>query len=176
MKQQYLKIAYFYFLAIFCSSVVLYLIIVSVAPNPVTLNYDVPFKNSINALAPQGWAFFTKDVKTDYFNIYDQNKTEVSLKAAGSSQYFGLRRDNRIINHKIGNLLSNIDPKFWYSYKGDVKKIPNDSLTKIAIKISEPMIYGTYLIEKGKPMPYEWYLSRLKVHQTMNYVLVEIKK
>lgn len=176
MRRSTLKIAYFYFLAALCSCIVVYLLILSVKPNPITLRYNLPFKNTLNALAPQGWAFFTKDVKKDYFNLYTQDREEFQLKASGVEQFFGFKRDNRIINHKIGSVLNNLNAKYWYAFKGDPHNVPQDSLTKLSIKISPPMVYGVFLVEKGKPLPYEWHISTLKVRQTMDYVLLEIKK
>lgn len=60
--------------------ILMFLILVfSTSPNIITLNYNIPFKNSLNALAPQGWAFFTKDVHKDYFNIYKLENKNIRL-------------------------------------------------------------------------------------------------
>ncbi|MFV7236016.1 SdpA family antimicrobial peptide system protein [Flavobacterium sp. ZB4R12] len=178
MKKQYLKLIFFY-ISIFCTIlVVASILVISNSPNPITLNYNIPFKNNLNALAPQGWAFFTKDVHKDYFNIYSIKKGKINsvcLKSAELTQYFGIKRDNRIINHKIGTILKNINEELWYNFKGNVDKIPQDSLAKISINVKEPMIYGVYLIEEGNPLPYDWYKSNLKIHRTMKYIQLEIK-
>ena len=55
------------------------ILVFSTSPNIITLNYNIPFKNSLNALAPQGWAFFTKDVHKDYFNIYKLENKNIRL-------------------------------------------------------------------------------------------------
>ncbi|SNB08007.1 hypothetical protein KU06062659_1670003 [Flavobacterium psychrophilum] len=37
------------------------------------------------------------------------------------------------------------------------------------------MIYGTYLIEKGVPLPYEWYRLNPNTKKTMDYIQIELK-
>jgi len=178
MNAQYLKIAFFYGSLGGIILLLSYMIIISVSPNTITLNYNVPLKSEMNALAPQGWAFFTKDVHTDYFKIYkiQNNKLyPVEIKSADASQFFGLRRDNRFINFKIQTIIDNIEPTLWYPFKGDANKINMNSLSKVSISVKEPMVYGTFLIEKGAPLPYEWYRSDLKIKKTMSYIQLELK-
>lgn len=94
--------------------IVFYITVISVSPNTITLNYNVPFKSEMNVLAPQGWAFFTKDVHKDYFKIYEiKNKktSPVSIKSAEFSQYLGIKRENRVINFKIQTVIDNVDSK-----------------------------------------------------------------
>jgi hypothetical protein len=179
MRKLYLKLIFFYSLILFALLIVAMVLVVSVGPNIITLNCNIPFKSKLNALAPQGWAFFTKDVHKDYFNIYtvkDKKIIPVQLKSAELSQNLGVIRDNRIINHKIGSILKNIDPELRYKFKGDINKIPLKSLSKVAIRVKEPMVYGVFLIEEGDPMPYDWYKSNLSIKRTMNYIQLEIKR
>ena len=159
--------------------IIIYVFIDSTSPNIITLNYNIPFKSKMNALAPQGWAFFTKDVNKDYFIIYRIKNKDVipfQLKSAELSQSFGLKRDNRLINHKISTIIKNINSNLWYKYKGGVKNIPLNRLSKVSIKVKEPIIYGQYIIEFGNPMPYDWYRTDLKIRRTMDYIQLEIKK
>lgn len=154
-------------------------LIVSVGPNTITLNNNIPFKSKMNALVPQGWAFFTKDVHKDYFNIYSLEGKKIipiQLKSSQLSQCLGIIRDNRIINHKIGSILKNIDIGLRYKFKGNINKMPLNILSKVSVKVKEPMVYGTFLIEEGEPLPYDWYKSDLKINTTMNYILLEIKR
>lgn len=179
MKNIFLKLIFFYTTMLVTLIAMLLVFVISTSPNIITLNYNIPFKNKLNALAPQGWAFFTKDVHKDYFNIYSVKKKEpvpVYIKSAELGQVFGVIRDNRLINHKISTILKNVDADLWYKYKGDVKNIPLQRLTKVSIKAKEPMKYGVFLIEEGTPLPYDWYKSKLKIKTTMNYIQLEIKK
>jgi antimicrobial peptide system SdpA family protein len=179
MKRQYLKMVFFCGTSLLTLLLVLTVLTSSIKSNAIILNYNIPFKNKINALAPQGWAFFTKDINKDYFNIYEVKNKKihlVSVKSSSASQYFGIIRDNRMINHKLGSVIANIEPELWYKYKGELNKINLDSLSKTSIKVKKPMIYGIFLIEKGTPLPFAWYNSDLNFHRTMNYIILEIKR
>jgi len=148
-------------------------------PNPITLNYKIPFKKKVYKLAPQGWVFFTKNVHEDFFKIYRKTNNGkyklVSIKSSSQNQFFGIKRANRSIMHKINYIISNIDNNLWYTYQGDVSQINNDSLSKVSILGLEPMIYGEFLIAKGKPFPYEWSKSNLKLYPRMSYIIINIK-
>ena len=178
MNKGYLKLMFFYIVLIINFSLIMSIFIISTDPNIITLNYNIPFKKELNALAPQGWAFFTKDVHKDYFNIYkieNDSIYPIQIKSAELSQFLGLKRANRSIHHKISTIISNIKSGLWYEYKGNVLKIPQENLSKVSIKVKKPIIYGMYLIEYGKPTPYEWFKSKIKPKQTMNYIIIEIK-
>ncbi len=179
MKKLYLKLIFFYSTLLLGFLLVASVFVVSVSPNTITLNNNIPFKSKLNALAPQGWAFFTKDVHKDYFNIYaleGKKIVSIEMKSSEVSQGLGIVRDNRIINHKIGSILKNIDNELRYKFKGNIDKIPLDLLSKVSIKVKEPMVYGVFLIEEGDPMPYDWYKSKLDIKRTMNYIQLEIKR
>lgn len=178
MKKIFLKLVFFYSSIVVLISMILYIIVINNSPNIIVLNYNIPFKNSMNALAPQGWAFFTKDVKKDYFKIYElHNKNQpITIKTSTASQFFGLIRDNRVINSRISTIINNVNSKLWFSFKGDINKIPKDSLSKVSIKVKKPMIFGNFIIEKGIPLPYDWYKSKLHMQRTMEYVEIEIKQ
>lgn len=36
------------------------------------------------------------------------------------------------------------------------------------------MIYGRFIFEKGRPMPYEWYKSKMCINRTMDFIEIEI--
>lgn len=179
MRKQLLKLLFFYNLIIVSTILILWVFIISINPNIIVLNNNIPFKNNLNALARQGWAFFTKDVHTDFYNIYQIKNNKIyllELKSADISQYIGFKRDNRIIQHKINTIFKNVEPNLWYKYKGNISSIPLDSLTQVSIHCKKPMVYGLFLIEQGSPLPYDWYRSKLKINRNMNYVKLKIKK
>lgn len=172
------KIAFYSVIGL-VSLFITYIIIIALEPNPITLNYKLPFKTEIYRLTPQGWAFFTKDVHKDYFLIYNMENTNfnrVDVKSSSIDQLLGMKRENRSIRHKINYILDNINNNLWYDYQGNVNEIHIDSLSKVSITAKEPMIYGDFLIEKGNPMPYEWYKSKLSVYSQMSYIILSINK
>jgi Sporulation delaying protein SdpA len=179
MKKSILKILFFYKMMSLSLFLIVVIFIISLSPNIITLNNTIPFKNDLNALARQGWAFFTKDVHKDFYNVYEIRNNKVyllELKSADLNQYIGFKRENRIIQHKMNTIFKNIEPNFWYNYKGSINKIKLNELTQVSIHSKKPMVYGLFLIEQGTPLPYDWYKSKIKVNRNMKYVKLEIKK
>ncbi len=172
----------FFLLVLGVVSYLIFLIgVSSIGANPITLNYDLPLKNELHRLAPQGWAFFTKDVRKDFFSLYKKtegydNYEKVTIKSSSQDQIYGLKRDNRSIMHKISYLIKNIDNNLWYEYKGNLNDISIDSLSTVSIEVSRPMIFGEFLISKGEQIPYEWSRSKLKVNSKSNYIILNLKE
>lgn len=177
IPNRHLKVGFFYLTLVFSASVVAYVMVISIAPNSIVVNYNVYGRKNINALAPQGWAFFSKDVHKDYFNVYTVDKIlELKeIRSASTSQIFGLKRNNRMIHHKLNTIINNINPGLWYKFKGNPANIGKDNLSQVSISVNEPQLQGNYLIERGEPLPYEWFLSENKVYKTMEYVLLKVK-
>ncbi len=153
----------------------------SIGPNPITLNHKIPGKNDLSKLAPQGWAFFTKDIRKDFFKIYKKNEEngtyeKVKIKSSSIDQLFGIKRNNRSIMHKISYIIKNVDKNLWYTHRGDPNKINRDSLSVVSIVADEPMIYGEFLIAKGEPIPYEWSKSKLNINPELEHILINLKK
>lgn len=173
------KVLFFYTVIGLVLAFVVVITILSLAPNPITLNYKIPYKKELYKLTPQGWVFFTKDVHEDYFNIYRKNDHDnyelVSNKSSSQNQFFGIKRDNRAIMHKITYLISTVEKNLWYTYQGNVNYISRDSISKLSIVAEKPMIYGEFLIAKGKPVPYEWSKSTLEIYPKMQYVILKLK-
>lgn len=154
--------------------------VVNISPNPISLNHRISYKSKLKALLPQGWAFFTKNVKEDEgVNIYEfKAKNEydlIDLNSFGIQTLFGVKRTNRVIGHKFTAAVNKTVIDDWYSYKGDINKIPLDSLKTIKLKLESSSLKGKFLIEKGLQLSYEWFISKSKIYTTNKYVLVEIE-
>lgn len=133
-------------------------------------------------MIPQGWAFFTKDIKNDFFNIYKLESSiksinKLEIKSSDTNQFFGIKRDNRSIMHKLAYITRNIEKNLWYTHlKKNVNDINEDCLSVVSIEASEPMIFGKFLIERGKPLPYEWSKSEIRIDQNAQYIILNVKK
>lgn len=158
----------------------IYVLILSLQPNPITLNYKLPFAGEIAKIAPQGWAFFTKDIRHNHVKLYrlDAKKQlqNFRLSSSAKNQLYGLKRDNRAIMHKINYLASNLDDSYWYEYSGNINLIPRDSLKSVPLDLDTPMVYGKYLVSVGNPLPYEWSRSDREVYLNNKYVVLDIQE
>lgn len=176
------KIFFFYFLIALALTLIINIAIIRLEPNPITLNNNLPTSRVLNDILPQGWAFFTKDVNDGYYKIYEvkdykQNIIEeIKIKSSSNSQLFGIIRANRTTSSRILYISNNINKKLWYETSKKIETIDLSKLSIISIKVKQPMIYGKFLICKGKPLPYEWYKSKIAVQPIMSYLILDLKR
>lgn len=157
---------------------VFYIILISIPNNIISTNYNF-FKNSkLSAILPQGWAFFTRNPREDQITIYSQkgeNIINVSLKTTNKSELFGIKRSNRFIQDKLGNIISEIDKKYWYNTQTDYdfRNIAN-ALNHVSISVSYPSLCGTYIIEVKKIMPWSYFKSELSSNISLDTKLIKL--
>ena len=76
-----------------------YILVISVPNNVLSLNNSVLNNSKMNALIPEGWAFFTRSPREEQIYIYSyKDLRKVSLKNTDMSQYLGIKRKNRFID------------------------------------------------------------------------------
>ena len=153
---------FFLAVGVTCCCFLLFISIISIPDNPVNLRYSSFNNLKLNAMFPEGWAFFTRDPQEEQFFLYEWfggKLREVPIKNAGPSQLFGIIRRNRAIQSKILRVSNSIDEKYWFHYRGDIKGVPVDSLTIFSVDIAQPAVCGKYLVQARKPLPWPWYAS-----------------
>ncbi|MDK7375602.1 MULTISPECIES: SdpA family antimicrobial peptide system protein [Weeksella] len=153
-----------------------YMIVISVPNNALSLNNSVFNNSKMNALLPEGWAFFTRSPREEQVYIYtykDLNK--VSLKNTDISQFLGIKRKNRFIQDKLGKIVSGIESKYWFKYNTskDIEHIL-DSLNYITVSVEKPSLCGEYIIEVRRTMPWAYYKSELSKNIAQDRKLVRV--
>lgn len=154
-------------------------LIISLSPNPITLNSNNHVRKYIRDLAPQGWAFFTKDVDKGFYILYkfQNNKIEkFKLSTSDQDQFFGLKRNNRLIFNNVLQIINSIDSNLWFNSNETIDHSLLQKLSKVSIKSHDPIIYGQFLVAKGSPIPYEWYNTSINFMPKMDYIILEIKE
>jgi len=174
------KVIFSWLLLIFITYMLTIIIVINLDPNPISLNYNVPYKTKIKSLFPQGWAFFTKNIKEEEgIYIYEMKKLNeynlVDLNSFSFKDYFGISRKKRVIGHKFTLALNNVSREKWFLYKGNISKIPIDSLNLINIKIKKPSLKGKFIIKRALQLPYQWHISSHTIYKTSKYLILEIK-
>lgn len=132
----------------------------------------------MNSIFPEGWAFFTRNPREDQILIYSQEGdffNKVSLKTTDQNQLFGIKRTNRFIQDKLGNIISEIDAKYWYRTKTGYN-FHNiiDSLNQMSISVKTPSLCGTYIIEVKKIMPWSYFKSELSGSISLDTKLIKL--
>ncbi len=134
---------------------------------------------------PQGWAFFTKNPKSEEVYLYKidtitQKFENIILRNVQSSQLFGIKRDNRLISTKITTITNDIDRSLWINHKGNISNfLKHDTnymkLNKITIKIKQPAICGLYCVVMKKPIPWSWVTLKSKINMESRIILIDFK-
>lgn len=147
---------------VICGLFLINLIIVSFAPyNPLTPSKA--FKVDISLLAPQGWAFFTRNAREPNLYIYTKNENnKLQLldfqKNTNSANLFGLSRSARTLSVEIGEILKQVDTSNWSKNNtGDLKKEFNKSKTiGVTNRAIHPKLKDTLFLEYREKTPWAW--------------------
>lgn len=174
------KTMFFFLCSVSIMLFIFYLLIISIKNNPISLRNTYFNNREINALLPEGWAFFTRNPREETVKIYsigDDGIKEKSIKSSDPSQFFGTKRDNRLIISKIDIITANINDDMYYQYRGALNNIILDSISEYSVPIKEPCLCGNYLISKGSPIPWSWYSSTLneEINVSNKFILINFK-
>lgn len=161
-----------------------YILIVSIPENPIKARYSFFSKKVVKRLTPQGWAFFTKNPRSEEIYFYEIDTTNNKIKNiffrnVQSSQLFGIKRDNRLIISKLNNIINDIDTELWFSYRGNTldflrKNSAYRRINKITVKIREPAICGLYCLEMKEPIPWSW-IDLERINMPSRLILIDFK-
>jgi hypothetical protein len=167
---------------LFVAGIILYFTSIYFGNNP--LNRKSKSKAKLVSIFPEGWAFFTKnstDPRVYIFKVDAGEIREVNLRNFSSEFFYGLSRDNRLLNMQFGSILKAAFSDSLYSleYKiSDPQKIRNlkiDSLkfTEISIeKKNAVYIRGKYLLAVQKMLP--WPLIHKEPAYQSNYTIYPV--
>jgi len=139
------------------------LLIVSFAPyNPLTPSQTV--KTNLSLLAPQGWAFFTRNAREPNTFVYEKGNKLTLIgfqKNSCSENAFGISRNARLFSVEITEILKQIDTSMW----SQSSRINIDSQCSSAktIKVTNfsvnPVLKDTVFIEYREKTPWAWIQS-----------------
>jgi antimicrobial peptide system SdpA family protein len=159
-------------------SLVIYTLLISIPSNIVSFNYSVFKKSKLIYYLPQGWAFFTRNPREDQITVYlieNEFLHNISLKTTDKNQLFGIKRENRYIQDKLGNVISEIEGKFWFKTVSNYDYVDiKDSINHLSVSVRHPSICGTYLIEVKKIMPWSYFKSGLSQNINIDTKLVNL--
>jgi len=151
------------FLSLFIASITtLFIVIAGSLETPISLPFGI--KLNVNYLAPQGWAFFTRDAREEKVILlaYGRSGKLEKIQHAGfhSDYSFGLNRQARKIQMEYSIVTTQMDSLQWIPFKGSI-----DSLSRFAItlparnadsKSFDPKLCGEVIVVKTKIIPWAW--------------------
>lgn len=147
---------------------VINLLIVSFAPyNPLTPSKS--FRLELSLLAPQGWAFFTRNAREPNTFVYKKRKDKLVLidfqKNSSRQNGYGVSRNARLLSVEITELLKQIDTSKWSSSsRASLTNQCNSAKTVEVVNYSvNPILKDTILIESREKIPWAWIKSYDKI-------------
>lgn len=176
MKQR--SVIFFY--ALYFSSIffIFFLAIISIPNNPISLRFNLRINKTVNALLPEGWAFFTRDCKEEQLFIYDisgSNARLLSFYTSDLNQALGFNRHNRVMHNKLGTILSNVEESAFYESDMELNKVRLDSVNEAFVSISNSKICGKYLMKLQKPISWTWYSSNMEFKNSYRMIILNLK-
>ena len=130
------------------------------------LRPSLSFRQDVIAIAPQGWAFFTRDPREPVDRVYTRSGPEwVQVTYTNSSRrnWLGLKRDARALNVELASLLSEVDPALWRNCPGRLETCLRERDVPAVAVVNRSRIRalcGEILVERRPPAPWAW--SRAK--------------
>ncbi|HMR43219.1 MAG TPA: SdpA family antimicrobial peptide system protein [Saprospiraceae bacterium] len=142
-----------------------FLLVTSVPENPVKIRSSFFQKSHVNYFLPQGWGFFTRDPQEErkYLVKMDENGNLVSkeIRNTSAGMLFGLSRENRIVNSKIGLIYDKLITKKIQPVEceGSIEEFIRKNgkqLTRATMQVADFGFCGEYYLISQKPLPWSW--------------------
>jgi len=130
------------------------------------LRPSLRFRQDVIAIAPQGWAFFTRDPREPVDRIYARSESgwvQVTYTNSSARNWLGLKRDARALNVELASLLSEVDSSQWGDCPGQLEScLRKRDVPAVAVvnRSSIRALCGEILVERRPPAPWAW--SRAK--------------
>lgn len=105
-------------------------------------------------LIPQGWGFFTKDIREEYLiDLLDDKGDKLMMNNTHYSNFFGFSKKGKKLNMEVSIINSKIPDSLWTN----IKDMPN-KINRYRVD-NEHLHYlknGQYILTRHKITPYLW--------------------
>lgn len=105
-------------------------------------------------LIPQGWGFFTRDIREDYMlNLYDINDNKLLESNSSIKNYFGFSKKGRKISMEVAIINARIPDSLWL----DINNFNSDNhMFAVSNEYLHYLKNGKYKLTRHKISPYLW--------------------
>ncbi len=113
-------------------------------------------------IAPQGWAFFTKDAQSDYIVPFEVSggalRDRSTPVGASASWALGFDRVGRAQGAEIATFLQGVGQDAWTSCgsRDDCAAVADDVPLPVSNARNDATLCGDLLLIAQKPVPWEW--------------------
>jgi antimicrobial peptide system SdpA family protein len=117
----------------------------------------------LREMAPQGWAFFTKDAQSEYVVPYrsedDQRFVDLGYGSGSNPRWaFGWNRQGRAQGVEIAALLADIPKERWTTCAASDSCESRSSAAPVSVRnpMSRPTLCKRLQLRAFKPVPWAW--------------------
>ncbi|ETT84686.1 SdpA family antimicrobial peptide system protein [Bacillus mycoides] len=156
--------------------IIFYSIVAALPTSAISL--DLEKRTFIRSVYPQGWGFYSKDPRTDMFNVYNvkEKKQAVQWPNNRIANGFGLVRYGRGQGTEMGMISALVPEDKWSVCKKDELQCLVESKEKVHVKNTtpNPTLCGDLGLTATKPKPWAWAKYGDKITTTSKIVRVEV--
>jgi antimicrobial peptide system SdpA family protein len=132
------------------------------------------------SVAPQGWAFFTRDPREATKKVYVEQRGEWNVDQrfyAGSRSLSELFKRNRLVQVELANVLQQVGDDEWMGCEETrAACTARPDLPEVDVRNTSNMqqFCGRFLIEKQPPVPWAWARSADSIYMPSELVVLDV--
>lgn len=134
------------------------------------------------SLLPQGWGFFTRDAEEPVLRVYARDGDRWRCRdrpLASPTNWFGLRRDQRLRDAEVARLVGEIGEDDWVPCRGEVTGCWPLDRPPAAVMVTparHPTVSGDLLLQVQERLPWAWGSARHRVDMPSRVVRVTVNE
>lgn len=131
-------------------------------------------------IAPQGWAFFTRDPREPVDQAYTQKEGRWVLDGrfySGTRSFGDLLKRNRLVQVELAHVLSRVDESEWTACKDSLQGcIERGGFNDVTVRNETNLqnLCGRYMIERQPPVPWAWSGASEEVYMPSQIVALDV--
>ena len=153
----------------------------TIAASP--LRPSFPVRLNLLTVAPEGWAFFTRDPREPVVVVHAPagggGWRALELANFQRANLFGLRRTSRLVTTEVTELLREVSPEDWIPCRAPVAECLEESLPPVhTAERSSPLLpalCGPLAIQVRERVPWAWSGSRDRIQMPAKVVRLDVR-
>lgn len=129
-------------------------------------------------VVPQGWGFFTRNTDEKLVDLYKiQNGTlqKVFLNNTASKNYFGLSKNNRLLDHEKALIVSKLPDSLWLENDNRFFEPQKLNVFKIEKKLYSLKRQQIYMLKRYQQIPFIWARAQKAENAPFDYIIFKIE-
>jgi len=150
--------------------------------NPIPISKSLQM--NVHSLAPEGWAFFTRNPREPSLNLYHLNEQKeivpyCSYPSAHPDYWMGAKRDLRSIGAEMGAMITQVPDSIWVAQEGQLisfLEANHQNLKTFSIdnEVQGPFICGDLFLVQKSPIPWAWAKSADRIDHQFKIAKIEV--